>query len=454
MNIAVVGLSHKTASVEIREKLNIPETQIESSIRHLLRLPHIEEIAIISTCNRLEIYAVVKKTEQGIQEIYQFLSEISHIPDVELKQYTFVLHNQETAWHLMRVAAGLDSLVIGEGQILCQVKKAYRLAQTYKGFNKILERLFKQAITAGKRVRHETDIGSGAVSISSAAVELAQMKVPDFMNCKIAVIGAGKMSRLLVKHLLAKKASNISIVNRCLSGAEDLANSFPGAKLHPYSLLEMMSVVANSDIVFTSTSSTEPILDRAKLEQELSKNHSLMLCDISVPRNVHVNVNELKNIILYNVDDLQIVVAQNQEARRQSAKQAEILLTEEVRDFQLWLQSLETLPTISSLRSKVENIREQELEKALSRLGNEFSEKHGKVLEALTKGIINKILHEPMVQLRTQDDVETQRLTIKTVRMLFNLDTEETFNSVGKTNSRKTEKKLVLQKTEKELVVN
>lgn len=454
MNIAAVGLSHKTASVEIREKLSITETQIESSIKHLLSLPHIEEVSIISTCNRLEIYAVVKKTEEGVQEIYQFLSEISHIPDVELKQHTFVLHNQETVWHLMRVTAGLDSLVIGEGQILYQVKKAYRLAQTYKGFKKILECLFRQAITAGKRVRHETDIGSGAVSISSAAVELAQMKVVDFTNCKIAVIGAGKMSRLLVKHLLAKKASNISIVNRSLSGAEDLTNSFPEAKFQLYSLSEMISVVANSDIVFTTTSSTEPILDRAKLEQELSENHSLMLCDISVPRNVHVNVNELKNITLYNVDNLQIVMAQNQEARSQSAKQAEILLTEEVRDFQLWLQSLETVPTISSLRSKVENIREQELEKALSRLGNEFSEKHGKVLEALSKGIINKILHEPMVQLRTQDDIETQRLTIKTVRILFNLDPEEPFNSLGKTNSRKTEKNWLLPKPDKELAVS
>ncbi len=425
MNIVVVGLSHKTASVEIREKLSISETQIESAYAHLTELPQIQETAIISTCNRLEIYAVVKQAEQGVKEINQFLSEIGQISLSQLQQHSCVLVDQDAVWHLMRVAAGLESLVMGEGQILCQVKKAHRLAQTYKGFKKILDRLFKQAITAGKRIRNQTNIGTGAVSISSAAVELAKMKAQDFTDCNIAVIGAGKMSRLLIQHLLAKNALQISIVNRSYSGAEELASKFPDHKFQLYTLSEMMSAIAKSDIVFTSTSAPEPILNRFKLEQALPKNHPLMIFDISVPRNVNADVNELENIAVYNVDDLQAVVAQNQETRRQMANLAEVLLKEELQTFILWWKSLQTVPTISSLRNKVESIRQQEVKKALSRLGDEFSENHGQLLESLTKGIINKIFHEPTVKMRTQEDSEVLQMTLSAVRMLFNLDSGE-----------------------------
>lgn len=425
MNIVIVGLSHKTASVEIREKLSISEQKLENAIAQLLEFPHIDETGIISTCNRLEIYAVVKHIEQGVKEINQFLAEIGQISLWELQKHTFVLTNKDAVWHLMRVAAGLESLVIGEGQILCQVKKAHRLGQTYKGLKKILDRLFKQAITAGKRIRHETQIGSGAVSVSSAAVELAQLRVQNFTASNILVIGAGKMSGLLIKHLLAKNAVKISIANRSYSGAEELASKFPDNQFKLYSLPQIISAIAKADLVFTSTAAPEPILDRVKLEQALPKNHSLMLFDISVPRNIDANVNELENITLYNVDDLQAVVAQNQENRRQMAQKAEVLLQEELQAFLVWLQSLETVPIISCLRNKAESIREQELKKALPSLDDEFSEKYEKILDSLTKRIINKILHEPMVQIRTQQDLETRRLTLQTVCMLFNLDVEE-----------------------------
>ncbi|WP_063800744.1 glutamyl-tRNA reductase [Mastigocoleus testarum] len=437
MNIIVVGLSHKTASVEIREKLSISEQKLESTIANLLQLPHIDETAIISTCNRLEIYAVVKHIEQGVKEINHFLAETATTSVSELQKHIFALSGRDAVLHLMRVAAGLESLVLGEGQILCQVKKAYRLGQTYKGLKKILDRLFKQAITAGKRIRNETSIGSGAVSISSAAVELAKTKVQDLTAYNITVIGAGKMSGLLIKHLLAKNAVQISIVNRSFTGAEELASKFPNHKFQLYSLSEMMSAIVKSDIVFTSTSAPEPILDRVKLEQALPKNHSLMLFDISVPRNVNADVNELENIAVYNVDDLQAVVAQNQETRRQMAQRAEVLLQEELQVFLLWFQSLEILPTISCLRNKVESIGEQELKKAVSRLGSEFSERNRKVLESLTKGIINKILHEPMVQLRTQQDLEVRRLTLQTVCELFNLDVREQNVSAFETRSHR-----------------
>lgn len=422
MNIAVVGLSHKTAPVEVREKLSIQEAKMESVMQQLCHYPHIEEVAIVSTCNRLEIYVVATETEQGIREVIQFLSENSNLPLHQLRQHLFILLHQDAVMHLMRVAAGLDSLVLGEGQILAQIKNTHKIGQQYKGIGRLLNRLFKQAITAGKRVRTETSIGTGAVSISSAAVELAQMKVQNLAACRVAIVGAGKMSCLLVKHLLAKGAVNISILNRSQTRSKELASQFPDAKLELCSLSEMMTVIAASDLVFTSTSATEPLLDRAKLEATVEPIRSLMLFDISVPRNVAADVNELENVQAFNVDDLKAVVAQNQESRRKMAMEAEALLDEEVENFEVWWRSLETVTTISCLRDKVETIREQELEKALSRLGSEFAEKHQEVIEALTRGIVNKILHDPMVQLRAEQDIEARRLAMQSLQMLFNLD--------------------------------
>ncbi|TVP60747.1 MAG: glutamyl-tRNA reductase [Nodularia sp. (in: Bacteria)] len=428
MNIAVVGLSHKTAPVEIREKLSIPETQTESAIAHLSSYPHIDEVAILSTCNRLEIYIVTSETEQGIREVTQFLSEHSKLPVQSLRQHLFMLLHDDAVMHMMRVSAGLDSLVLGEGQILAQVKNTHKLGQQYNGIKTVLNRLFKQALTAGKRVRTETNIGTGAVSISSAAVELAQMKAANLAACRVAIIGAGKMSRLLVQHLISKGAAQISIVNRSQERAQQLAKLYPDQSIYTHTLSEMMAVIAESDLVFTSTSATEPILERTKLETVLDSSRSLMLFDISVPRNVHSDVNELANVQAFNVDDLKAVVAQNHESRRKMAQEAEKLLDEEVEAFDVWWRSLETVSTISCLRNKVETIREQELEKALSRLGSEFAEKHQEVIEALTRGIVNKILHDPMVQLRAQQDVEARRHCMQTLQTLFNLDAGEQFS--------------------------
>ncbi len=425
MNIAVVGLSHKTAPVEVREKLSIPEPQMESAIAHLCSYAHIEEVAILSTCNRLEIYIVTRETEQGIREVNQFLSEHSKLPLLALRQHLFVLLHEDAVMHLMRVSAGLDSLVLGEGQILSQIKQTHKLGQQYNGIKSILNKLFKQAITAGKRVRTETNIGTGAVSISSAAVELAQMKVQNLAACRVTIIGAGKMSRLLVQHLLAKGAVEITILNRSRDRAEELAKQFSQVTLQIQPMSEMMAQVAISDLVFTSTAATEPLLDRAKLEAVLEPNRLLMLFDISVPRNVHGDAKELENVQAFNVDDLKAVVAQNHASRRKMAMEAERLLEEEVLIFDSWWRSLETVSTIRCLWDKAEAIREQELEKALSRLGSEFAEKHQEVVEALTRGIVNKILHDPMVQLRAEQDIEARRRCMQSLQMLFNLDVRE-----------------------------
>lgn len=422
MNIAVVGLSHKTAPVEVREKLSIPTPQTAEAMAQLTSYPHIDEVSILSTCNRLEIHIVTEKADQGVREVIQFLSEHGKVPLWELREHLFILLHQDAVMHLLRVSAGLDSLVLGEGQILAQVKHAHKLGQQHKGVGRILNRLLKQAITAGKRVRTETSIGTGAVSISSAAAELAKMKKPDLEACRISILGAGKMARLLVQHLLSKDSCQLTILNRSIGRADELAAQFNGAGIQTGTLDTMLETVCHSDVVFTCTSSTDPILDRAKLESVLAPHQTLMLFDISVPRNVHTDVNDLANVQAFNVDDLKAVVAQNQESRRQMAMEAEALLEEELDAFMDWWRSLDTVFTISSLRSKVESIREQELEKALSRLGGEFGKKQKDVVEALTRGIVNKILHDPMVQLRAQQDIEARKQAMETLHTLFDLE--------------------------------
>jgi len=299
---------------------------------------------------------VTPETEQGIQEVTQFLSEHSKLPLLGLRQHLFILLHQDAIMHLMRVAAGLDSLVLGEGQILAQVKQVHKLGQQYNGIKLVLNRLFKQAITAGKRVRTETSIGTGAVSISSAAVELAQMKGQN-LAARVAIIGAGKMSRLLVQHLLAKGAVQISILNRSRQRAENWRVS-SRIQLQLYAISEMMAVMAKSDLVFTSTAATEPLIERSS--GSLEPNRPLMLVDISVPR-VHGNVQDIAHVQAFNVDDLKAVVAQNYESRKM-AMEAEGLLKKK------WKRLMsggdhETVSTISCLRNKVETIREQELEK-------------------------------------------------------------------------------------------
>ncbi|MEN9226345.1 MAG: glutamyl-tRNA reductase [Thermostichus sp. HHBFW_bins_43] len=421
MFIAVVGLSHRTAPVEIREQLSIPEMEVGDTIQQLCAYPHIEEAAILSTCNRLEVYIVTPEMESGVQQTMRFLAESKGIPLAQLRPHLFTLIYQDAAMHLMRVAAGLDSLVLGEGQILSQVKKAQQLGQACNGMDRILNRLFKAAITAGKRIRTETEIGTGAMSISSAAVELALQEQGSLSQGKITVVGAGKMARLLVQHLLAKGAVDITVVNRSLERAEELVKQFEQPiQVLPWEAL--LSSVAESNLVFTSTGATQPILSCQQLEGVLQPDQPILLVDISVPRNIAPDVEKLKGVQVFNVDHLSRIVEENRAQRQKLALAAEALVEEEVEQFMEWWRSLETVPTISSLRHKVESIREQEMEKALSRLGKDFAEKHLEVIDALTRGIVNKILHDPMVQLRAKRDIEARRAAMQTLQELFNLD--------------------------------
>ena len=429
MHIAVVGLSHRTAPVEIREKLSIPEQSMETSLQTLRGHEQVLEASILSTCNRLEIYTLVRNPDLGISAVRDFLSGHSGLASDDLSPHLFAFHHHDAVDHLLKVSAGLDSLVLGEGQILSQVKKMMRLGQEHKSIGPILNRLLTQAVSTGKRVRSETNLSTGAVSVSSAAVELAQLKLGQSQGVdelvsleseQVAVVGAGRMSRLLLQHLQAKGCSGVVLLNRTRERAVALANDFPGLPVQCRSLEDLDHCLSTCSLVFTSTAADDPIIDAARLNR-LNRRSSLRLIDIGVPRNIAADVQGITGVESHDVDDLQEVVARNQEARQQVAREAQGLLDEESRLFLEWWDSLEAVPTINRLRASLEQIRTEELQKALSRMGPDFSARERKVVEALTKGMLNKILHTPVTQLRSPQPRSERQEALRVVERVFAL---------------------------------
>ncbi len=432
MHITVVGLSHNTAPVEIRERLSIAEHTMEVSLQRLRADDQVLEASILSTCNRLEIYTLLRHPEQGLTAVGTFLSEQSGLDLVELTPHLFTYHHEEAVAHLLRVAAGLDSLVLGEGQILSQVKKMFRLGQEHRSIGPILNRLLNQAVSTGKRVRTETNLGTGAVSISSAAVELAQLKVGQGRGLdelvsldqeQVAVVGAGRMSRLLLQHLGSKGCRGVVLLNRTVERAELLAADFPDLPVQCRPLNELDHCLSTCSLVFTSTAAEDPIIDAERLNR-LNRRSSLLLIDIGVPRNISSDVQGIDGVGAFDVDDLQEVVARNQEARREIAAEAEGLLEEESRQFLEWWDGLEAVPVVNRMRRQLEDIREQELQKALSRMGPDLSARDRKVMEALSKGIINKILHTPVTNLRAPQPRQQRHVAMGVLERLFELRDE------------------------------
>jgi glutamyl-tRNA reductase len=429
MHLAVIGLSHRTAPVEIRERLSIPEQTMELSLRELRGDEQVLEASILSTCNRLEIYTLLRHPELGISAVGSFLSRHSGLGVAELEPHLFTYHHEEAVAHLLRVSAGLDSLVLGEGQILSQVKKMVRLGQEHRSVGPILNRLMNQAVSTGKRVRTETNLGTGAVSISSAAVELAQLKVGQARGLdqlvsledeQVAVVGAGRMARLLLQHLAAKGCRGVVLLNRTVQRAEQMAADFPALPVQCRPIDDLDHCLSTCSLVFTSTAAEDPIIDAARLGP-LNRRSSLMLVDIGVPRNIAADVSALSGVQRYDVDDLQEVVNRNQEARREMAQEAEAMLAEESRLFLEWWDGLEAVPVLNRLRRQLEDIRESELQKALSRMGPDFSARERKVVEALSKGIINKILHNPVTQLRAPQSRQHRHASMRALSELFDL---------------------------------
>lgn len=402
-SIMVLGLSVHTAPVEMRENLAIPEADWARAIEELSGYPHIEEAGILSTCNRLEIYVVALSWHRGMVEVLHWMSNKSGIPQAVLRKHLFVLQNHDASQHLFRVASGLDSLVLGEGQILSQVKAVVKAGQASEGFGRQLTSLFKQAITAGKRVRSETSIGAGAVSVSSAAVELAATKLIGLSlgNARVLVIGAGKMAKLLVKHLISKGCTSMVVLNRSEERVQELQMLFPEAVLTFQPSHELARCIGDADVVFTCTASDTPLIYKSTLEGLPHAASPRHFVDISVPRNVSACVEEVDSATVYNVDDLEEVVAGNKEERAKKALEAQAIIEEELRSFKAWQDSLETVPIIKKLRAYAEKIRLGELEKCLGKMGDNLSKKDKKLIEELSRGIVNKLLHGPMVHLRS-----------------------------------------------------
>ncbi|XAR62044.1 Glutamyl-tRNA reductase [Bertholletia excelsa] len=433
-SIAVIGLSVHTAPVEMREKLAIPEAEWPRAIAELCSLNHIEEAAVLSTCNRMEIYVVVLSQHRGVKEVTEWMSKTSGIPVSEICEHRFLLYNKDATQHLFEVSAGLDSLVLGEGQILAQVKQVVKVGQGVTGFGRNISGLFKHAITVGKRVRSETNIAAGAVSVSSAAVELALMKLPESSHstARMLVIGAGKMGKLVIKHLVAKGCTKMVVVNRTAEKVAALRVELKDVEIVYKPLSEMLSCAAEADVVFTSTASETPlflkehVMNLPPVGEEVGGLR--LFVDISVPRNVSSCVTDLETARVYNVDDLKEVVAANKEDRLRKAMEARAIIGEESKQFEAWRDSLETVPTIKKLRAYAERIRLAELEKCLSKLGDDIPKKTKRVVDDLSRGIVNKLLHGPMQHLRC-DGSNTRTLSetlenMNALNRMFNLETE------------------------------
>ncbi|KAA8528402.1 hypothetical protein F0562_035757 [Nyssa sinensis] len=433
-SIVVIGLSVHTTPVEMREKLAIPEAEWPRAIGELCSLNHIEEAAVLSTCNRMEIYVVALSQHRGVKEVTEWMSKTSGIPVSELCQHRFLLYNKDATQHIFEVSAGLDSLVLGEGQILAQVKQVVKVGQGVVGFGRNISGLFKHAITVGKRVRTETNIAAGAVSVSSAAVELALMKLPESSHsiARMLVIGAGKMGKLVIKHLVAKGCTKMVVVNRSEERVAVIREELKDVEIIYKPLTEMLNCAAEADVVFTSTASETPLFLKEHVTDLPAVGTDVgglrLFIDISVPRNVGSCVSDLKTAKVYNVDDLKEVVAANKEDRLRKAMEAQAIIAEESKQFEAWRDSLETVPTIKKLRAYAERIRVAELDKCLSKMGDDISKKTRRAVDDLSRGIVNKLLHGPMQHLRCDgSDSRTLSETLENMHALnrmFSLETE------------------------------
>ncbi|PHU10323.1 Glutamyl-tRNA reductase 2, chloroplastic [Capsicum chinense] len=433
-SIMVIGLNIHTAPVEVREKVSIPEAQWPQAIRELCSLNHIEEAAVLSTCNRIEIYVLALAQNRGIKEVTEWMSKFSGVPVTELCQHRFLLYNQDATQHLFEVAAGLDSLVLGEGQILAQVKQVVKNGQGVPGFGRKIGDLFKHAITAGKRVRTETNISSGTVSVSSAAVELALLKLPEYSSstARILVVGAGKMGKLVIKHLVAKGCKKMVVINRTEDRVAAIREELTDADIIYKPFSEMLAYAAQADVIFTCTASEAPLFIKESVQALPSVNSEdggrRLFIDISVPRNVEPSVSELEGACVYNVDDLKEVVEANKEDRLRKKMEAEAIIAEEVKQFEALKDSLETVPTIKKLRAYAERIRAAEVDKCLSKMGDDLPKNKKKAIYDLSLGIVNKLLHGPMQHLKC-DGNENRTLNeilenMHALNRIFGLDTE------------------------------
>ena len=424
MNIVVVGLSHKTASVDIREKVAFAPNHMDKPLRELVALPDLTEAVIVSTCNRVEIYATTHDVAGGMARLKRFLADYHAISLETLEPHLYSHHGEAAIRHVFRVASSLDSMVVGEPQILGQIKTAYGYAAEFRSSGIILNRFLHKAFSVAKRVRTETRIASSAVSVSFAAVELAKKIFGDLTDKTVMLIGAGEMCELAAKHFLNSGVRGVMVTNRTYERAVRLAEEFGG---RPVNFEDFIDQLHKADIILSSTGATHFIIGQKDVEEVIRRRKlkPMFFIDIAVPRDIDPKVNDVENVYLYDMDDLQGVVATNLEQRGKEAEKAEQIIDQEIGQFFKWLSSLEVTPTIVALRSRFEEIRRAEWEKTLAGW-KELSPDALKRLEACTAAIVNKLLHPPTSLLKKTGQGGRTDLYVDALRQLFELQTEAT----------------------------
>ncbi len=416
MTFQLIGVNHRTAPLEVRERFAIAESKLPSAVQQLAQHPGIEESMIVSTCNRVEL---LTRSRNGGSDLRSFLSQYFQIDPCEFDKHLYEYTDRDAIRHLFRVTSSLDSMVVGEPQVLGQVKEAYAVARAVGTVNSQLDALVTRAFAVAKKVRTETAVGSSAVSVASVAVDLAK-KIFGTLNGKtVMLVGAGKMCELAARHLLAHGAGSIFVYNRTYDRAQKLAHKFGGQAL-PWE--QLYDSADKADIVITSTGAPVAIFKREHGEKFLARrrNRPMFFIDIAVPRDVDPEVNKLDGIFVYDIDDLQQVVSSHVADRRREADRAEAIITEEVERFVARMQTLDVVPTIVSLQEHLETIRQAEIDRVRGRLG-EMTPEQELAIEAMSRGIINKIMHTPITTLKTAAREEQGTTVIDVVRRLFNL---------------------------------
>ena len=421
MHLIVVGLSHKTAPVEIRERLAVPESRLGEALTRLCSYPGVKEGILLSTCNRVEVYSVVEDVDTGYGRIQEFLADTHlSLSSEQLTPHLYWHTGDRAIAHLFRVASSLDSMIIGESQILGQLKDAFEVALAHKTTGVIMNKVVKKAISVAKRVRTETKIAEMAVSVSYAAVELAKKIFSNLHEKTVLLVGAGEMAKLAAKHLIANGVGHVRITTRTPQHAVDLAEKFGGTAV-PFD--QFKDDMASADIVLVSTGAAHYLVGAEDVHRAVQErmNRPMFLIDISVPRNIDPAVRHVDNAFLFDIDDLKHRVEQNRAERMHEAEKAERMVIEEVTMILDWMKSLEVTPTIVALRNRVEDIKRAEVEKVLGRLGH-LSAQDRELVEGLASSIVNKLIHRTMVTLKNEINSSSGPAFVEAARQFYALD--------------------------------
>lgn len=420
MHTLVVGLNYKTAPVEIREKLSFIERELPNAMAALQQEKSILENVIVSTCNRTEIYAVVDQLNTGRYYIKQFLSNWFKIPVEQFVDHLFIREDDESFQHLFRVTAGIDSMVLGETQILGQVKKSFLQGQEIGTTGTVYNQLFKQAVTFAKRAHSETAIGENAVSVSYAAVELAKKIFGSLQRKHVAILGAGKMGELAIQNLYGNGVGKVTVINRTFEKAQTLASKFEGAAK---SMDELQCILLEADILISSTGATDYVIDYDLMQYvaSLRKGQPLFMVDIAVPRDLDPKIAELPNVFLYDIDDLQGIVNANLAERQRAADQITEMIGQEIVQFKEWFATLGVVPVISALRKKAAVIQEETMASIENKMP-ELTERERKILNKHTKSIINQLLKEPILQAKEMANSSKANERLQLFQEIFGIE--------------------------------